>query len=234
MTNTIDNTGRADNARVGRRSLMATTAWAIPTGVIVTAAPALATSSNTDTPPDIGNPNIGLQGLLNIGKGCNGYGGERYRLVINANDISGTKPVYDENGQLVKYGFYVLGAGPDQKPSNARFTTYLPSSLGTFTWTNRNTASGWSNLVLDTAVAQYPGYTAYTATFNGTWVYSVVDGKSRWVASGSGPSWGANPPNLTHSGSASNYCRSGTMRVTALRRVTVAGKVLSFQRSIVL
>ncbi len=234
MTNTTTSSDRAQSASIGRRRLMQTTAWAVPTTVVAAAAPALATSKPEDPeyPPDHGNPNIGLQGLMNIGKGCPTYKNSGYSLVVNAEDISQDKPVYDEDGKKVQYGFYVLGAERNQTPSNAKFTVYVPTSLGTVKWANRSPNSGWSNLTLDRSVQQYRGFTAYTSTFSGRWFYSVVDGKGRWTAVGPAPAWGACPPNLAKGRSAGNYCPTKTMPAIALRRVDVAGKHLSFQRAV--
>ncbi|MCL6422388.1 hypothetical protein Bequi_03145 [Brachybacterium sp. JHP9] len=229
MTSTAGDT--APPPRPTRRALARGTFWAVPTAVVAVSAPAFA-SSTPVTPPDHGDSTIGLQGLLNVGKGCSGYGGGPYDLVVNAQDLSSTKPVYDENGVLVKYGFYVLGATASQRPANARFTIYLPSALGSIAWTNRATTSGWTNLMKDSSVPQYSGMTAYTTTFQGTWRYSVVDGVGRWAAGGSAPSWGANPPALDANGTARQYCPNGTMPATALRRVIVDGEELSFQRSV--
>lgn len=209
---------------------MQTTAWAVPTTVVAAAAPALATSKpdEPETPPDHGNPDIGLQGLMNIHKYCQGYKG--FTLYVDTEDLSHEKPVYDENGKVVQYGFYVLGGNENQQPSNAKFTIYVPAALGEAKWTNTQPRSGWSNMEVDRSVKQYRGYIAYTSTFQGRWIYSVVNGEGRWTAAGPPPSWGACPPNLGFNKRASYYCPTNTMQAIALRRVDVAGKHLSFQR----
>ena len=223
-----------NESQISRRTVAAGAAWAVPSVAVVAVTPAFAASPGEEpsVPPDSGDSSIGLQGLMNIGKGCPSYGGGRYSLVLNATDVSATKPVYDENGQVVEYGFYVLGATKSERPSNAKFTIYVPTSLGTFTWDNTSRRSGWSNLFPDRSVPQYAGMTAYSSTFSGSWVYSEIDGVGRWAASGTAPSWGANPPNLSDFGRARRYCPSGTMPAAAMRTVDVADKTLSFTRGV--
>ncbi len=220
-------------SKPSRRAVAVGAAWTVPVMVGAQSVPAFAASEpggDIPVPPDDGDSKVGLQGLLNIAKGCGGYQRGPYSMVVNTTDISDTKPVYDDKGELVRYGFYVENGKPTVEPRNAKLTIYVPSRLGSIRWTNRATSSGWSNLTVDRTVPQHRGMTAYSAVFRGQWVYH--NDSKQWIASGPAPQWGANPPNLSLQGSACGYCNNGTMPAAARREVTVGDKVLTFTRGV--
>lgn len=132
----------APTPRPARRALVRGAAWAVPTLVVSTAAPALAAS-----PPN------GLQGWVSVGKTCGSS--------TNVVTIDGTGD-YPDRGLWVTY----VPAGVT--PTAARVSFYYPNGLNPSFANDGST--GWTVPATGAAgVTPISGFTAYTTTYSGTW-----------------------------------------------------------------
>lgn len=215
---------------ISRRTVALGAAWSVPVIAAAHASPAFAASREPVSDPT-------LQGKINHRKTCD-PAGYKYRSALYPSGYKvlidqvpeGGKTVTDVDGNPVSYGFYVLDGSVDQKPTEASMTIYFPVEYGSFTFTNLAPNSGWTALTRDDSAPRIDGLVAYTTNFVGTWTWDPTT--SRWVTVGSEfPRWGANPPGLTYSGTASALCPDGTMRWAITRSVMINGQEYSFTRS---
>lgn len=132
----------ARTARPGRRALVRGAAWAAPTIVVSTAAPALAASEK------------GLQGWVQVGKYCPGG--------FNGNILT-----IDGTGNYPDRGLWVYNVPVGKTPTAARVTLYYPTGLVS-TFTN-NGASTWTLATSFTGATPISGFTAFTFLYSGAW-----------------------------------------------------------------
>lgn len=146
---------------------MKTAAWAAPTAVVFSAAPAFAASPESQK---------GLQGWVTVGRsGC--YSNEQTITI-------------DGRGEYPNRGLWIMETAPglslkDAKVERASITFYFPTTLGPLNWTN-NSDKGWSNLVRNAdGVPQINGYDSYTSTYSGSWTFNgdvlVADRQPRFT-----------------------------------------------------
>lgn len=197
-------TERKDDTGMKRRSVVRGTAWAVPTIVIGSAAPAMAASR----PP-------GLQGWVTVGKNCQ-YGNDT--LTINGTGGGNANPP-NSNSR----GLWVFNTNASTTISNAVITFWYPTSrTGTITWQAAGGNSNWSVPVVSTVGGTIPGFTGYTTYYSGGWQYydnpGVLDDHHRAI----------DRPNFTASVNVDS-CGSN-LPVYARRTVTVDGTTYTFRR----
>lgn len=131
-----------------RRTVAKGALWSAPVVAVTTTMPAYTASATRPAP--------GLQGWVALAKGCS---------------TSSTLAV-DGVGAYPNRGLWIEGAAETTRAGSAALTYYLPSTLGSLTWTPQAGNGAWPTPRVDPAAPLRSGFTAYTTSYSGSWTFN--------------------------------------------------------------